>query len=316
MLKSTDNADFPLIVDSTMRSAYASCPTRFYWEFIRQIAPRERSIHLHFGASFAKALEVFRRTYYALHEKIDKPEAFVSAEVAGFRALCVEYGDYEDEEGQRKNFVTCVMAYLSYVRHYPPETDFVKPYMTEAGIPAVEFTFAFPLSVNHPRSDEPLLYAGRFDMLGVFNEQLFVLDDKTASQLGGYWSQQWDLRGQFLGYCYAARTFGFPVAGAIARGTAIKAKGIEHVDAVVPLPAWLLDNWWEQVQYDISSAVADWAAQQWPQNFDQSCTAYGGCPYKVLCTSPEPERWISTNFVRRHWNPVASDPTRPEDAAP
>lgn len=313
-----DNLEFPLVWDSTMRASFVSCPTKCYWEFFRKVAPNSSSIHLHFGAVFARGLEVFRKTYYKVKEESGEGGSFsIShdvAELKAFQAMAIEWGEYEELDGSPKTFANCVAAMLSYFSHNPPETDHIQPYFAADGTPAVEFRFAVSLEdVLHPDTGEPLIYAGRFDELGLYNNQLFVADDKTSTQLGSYWSKQWDLRGQFIGYVYGAQQFDYPVAGALVRGTAIKKSGIDHADAVVPISNWLITAWREQLARDLERAKKAWEEGWFDQDFDQTCTAYGGCSYKVLCQSPQPERWAKTHFVKRVWNPLAKDPTAEEE---
>ena len=40
-------------------------------------------------------------------------------------------------------------------------------------------------------------------MIVELNNGLFIEDDKTASQLGSKWANQWEMRSQFSGYTWA-----------------------------------------------------------------------------------------------------------------
>ena len=44
---------------------------------------------------------------------------------------------------------------------------------------------------------------------------------KRQRQLGDSWARQWELRGQFTGYCWAAREAGIDVNGVLVRGVSI-----------------------------------------------------------------------------------------------
>ena len=305
---------FPSVWDNTMRGAYVSCPRKFYWEFMRRLGPLDPSIHLHFGGCFAKGLEDFRRIYYDTAHITDCTHRFDAALAEGVRAILTEWGDFEAPEGETKNLDSCLLAFDAYLQHWAPATDYIKPYITRSGSPAVEFTFAIPLEdVLHPTTGEPLIYAGRFDMLAVYNEQLFVEDDKTTKQLGPTWPRQWPLRAQFIGYCWAAQEYGLPVAGTIVRGTAIYKDRFGFAESIIPSHKWKIARWREQLSLDLERAKADWRANRWGYDFDSACASYGGCSFQRLCDAPDAERWIEGNYAERHWNPLAADPTAPEE---
>lgn len=197
-------------------------------------------------------------------------------------------------------------AFDYYFVQWDLGTDTLKPYMPK-GKPAVEFSFALPIpGVNHPTTGDPMLYVGRFDMLGEMpGGALFVVDDKTTKALGPTWSQQWDLRAQFTGYCWAAREYGHDVQGAIIRGISILKRSNGHAQAITYRPQWKVDLWLDQLIHDVKTMISMWESGRWSLNLDASCTLYGGCPYKALCDVPNPEHWIAGNFEVRVWDPLA-----------
>lgn len=299
---------FPLIWDSSMRGSFVACPRQFYWQYLRQLGPSETSVHLHFGGAFAAGLEAFRKEFYG------NSRDFRAAQAAGLRAILSFWGDYEPPADSPKTLENCLLAFDAYLTHWPPDTDYIQPYMPASGVPAVEFRFAIPLEdVPHPETGEPLIYAGRFDMLGLYNSQLWAVDEKTTTRLGPSWTAQWDLRAQFIGYVWAARQFDHQVAGAIVRGTAIKSSGFDFAEVPVTIPEWKINAWREQLSRDLRRAIQCYTEGYWDMNFDSSCTSYSGCSYKRLCDSPEPERWVDTYYVTRHWNPLQLDPTAPKE---
>ena len=145
-------------------------------------------------------------------------------------------------------------------------------------------------------------------MLGLYDDILFVIDEKTTSQMGPSWSKQWTLRAQFTGYVYAAKTFGHQVAGAIARGVAIRKTGFDVGDAMVQTPEWQIERWWLQLHRDVQAMIQNWEERYWDYNLDSSCTSYGGCTFADLCTVSTPEVWIDSSFTTRDWDPLALDP--------
>lgn len=294
--------DFPTIWDSTIRSALVSCPYKWAWEYgACRVPDTATSIHLHFGGCYASGLEAWRKAFW--EDPSPDREAYAIAE--GLKALITAWGDYEAPEGV-KNLESLVAAYESYTREYPPLADHLKPMKTSEGRhEAAEFSFAIPLEdILHPTTGEPIIYAGRFDMICEYNKALYVLDDKTTTRLGPSWYRQWDMRGQFLGYIYAARRFDMPVAGAAIRGTAIKKSGIEHAEVIFQIPEWKVEEWRTVLTYDITRAIGLWKSWYFPKNFGESCQAYGGCSMKPICNTPNPGRWAEIYTKERKWNPL------------
>jgi len=292
--------DFPSFVDSSARGAFADCPHKFFYQYLRHLHSLTPSIHLHAGGAFAKGMEVARAHFYAKNN---------SAQVSigeGMRAIILFYGDYMCPEDSAKSCENILQAFDYYFVQWGMETDTLKPYMNK-GIPAVEFSFALPLpECNHPVSGDPILYTGRFDMLGQLSGGgIYVVDEKTTKSLGSTWPQQWDLRAQFTGYCWAAKEYGFEVEGAIIRGISILKRSNGHAQAITYRPQWKIDLWLEQLIRDVKSMIRMWEEGHWEQNFDAACSLYGGCSYKPLCETHNPEQWIVGNYAKRVWDPLA-----------
>jgi hypothetical protein len=190
--------------------------------------------------------------------------------------------------------------------------------MLGEGEPCVEMSFALPIPARrHPVTAEPLLYAGRFDMLGVYRNSVYIVDEKTTLALGPTWRSQWTLRGQLSGYCFGARSFGVEAAGCIIRGIGILQQDIRFEEAIVTRPPWHVDRWLAQLCRDVDRMLAAWERQQkypdapheaWDQAFDSACSAYGGCGYVDLCDTPEPERWYD-DFEIKPWHPLERETT-------
>ncbi len=295
--------DFPALIDSTMRASFKACPQKFYWEWMRRLTLVEKSPDLLAGGAFAKGMEVVRRAFYGEKKSADQ------ALYEGIIALIEFFGDYDPPESNPKTCARMVGALDEYFQVYPLATDYIQPYMTSDG-PAVEITFALPLQVKHPTTGDPILYGGKFDMIGLHQqyELLYVVDEKTTKQLGPTWPDKWTLRGQFLGYMWGAQSYGIEVTGSLIRGISILKKSYGHAEALISLKPWMLDEFIEQVNRDVADMIRHWEEGHWGKVFDEACNSFGGCPMKKLCLSPEPERWISQLYRRNHWNPLKKNP--------
>ena len=298
------NLEFPTVIDNSMRSAFVMCPMKYWLQYRQHLQPAKTNPDLFAGGCFAKGIEMARRAFY--EEKLSEEASINAGAVAFINEWGLEYDP--DSDYTPKTFDATLGAYLDYFREYPMGMDTIQPYINAEGRAGVEFSFAIPIpDVTHPITGEPILWAGRFDMLGEREGSLFVVDEKTTKQLGATWLNQWDLRSQFTGYCWAAKEYGLPVAGAIVRGVRILKARYGHAQVITYRPQWQIDRWLEQVQRDIKRMIVSWEEQHYDMNFDGACTMYSGCQYRSLCTQRNPENWVPGYFHYRPWNPLAND---------
>ena len=290
---------FPELLDNTALSSFKKCPLDWYYSSLRNLAHKGKNIHLHAGGSYAAGLEAARRAFY------DQGADEETAIVAGLQTLTLFWGDHDVPLDEAKSFPRVFLALIEYFIQYPLETDIIKPFRLANGKSAIEFTFAVPLSINHPVTGQPLLYGGRFDMLAERDGVLFAEDDKTASQLGSQWNRNWLLDSQFTGYTFAAQSFGYPVAGAIIRGLSFLKGGFGHAQSIVYRPDWQIERWLETTEYCVKQMILLWESNYFPPTLDKSaCNSYGGCAYSPLCESRDPEAWIPVHYEPRNWNPL------------
>ena len=292
-------APFPMAIDSTMRAAFTSCPQKYYREYFQHWKRIEQSPDLVAGKAFAAGLEATRNAYW--RDGITDPTEAIGL---GVQALLEEWGDYEPPVDHVKSLDRMVGALDEYFTNYGFATDHLQPLMQEDK-PAVEFSFALPIpDTRHPQTGEPILYTGRFDMLGLFNGSLFVVDEKTTKQLGPSWYKSWTLRSQFTGYCWAAKTYDYPVAGAIVRGISILKTKYGHAESIQYRPDWFIDQWLHQLKRDIDRMIECWESGYWDYNLDMACTHYGGCVFMDVCSHPRPDEQLRDNFQKRIWDPM------------
>ena len=141
-------------------------------------------------------------------------------------------------------------------------------------------------------------------MLGVRDGRTCIRDEKTAQRLESNWAEKWDLRSQFLGYCWSLQHNGIPCNTVVVRGVIINLTTIRQVEAVKIYSQHLIDRWFEQTRRDLERIVSCYKEGYFDYNFGDTCTAYSHCPFIPLCSSPAPKLWYSTYEVRR-WNPLS-----------
>ena len=298
--------EFPLVWNDSLRSAFVSCPRAAYWEFFHHWRTSGRpSTHLHAGKAWAAALETTRKAYYG-KDKLDA----LTAQALGLKTLIETYGDHTPPDRgteANKTLDRMMEAFQYYFTAFPLDQDPVQPYYDRDGNPMVEFNFALPIDQKrllHPDTGEPILFAGRADMVATFAGALSIYDDKTTSQLGATWANQWNRRSQFSAYAWAAREYGINVSQIVVRGIAILKEKINHAQALPIRSPHNIAEWHEQTVRDIQRAIQCWREGYFDVNLSDSCSSFGGCPYQQPCMSSDPDRWLESGYVRMKWDPV------------
>lgn len=295
----TDKAPFPLVWDNTLRGHFVSCPQAAYWGGFQHYKSTFPNIHLHAGKAWASALETTRLAFY--RNKIPQAAAVSS----GLETLIQAYGDFDCPPTVYKDLPRLIKGFIYYFQAFPLDKDPVQPHMGRNG-PMVEFSFALPLdeTLLHPETGEPIIYAGRADMVATYAGALGVFDDKTTGQLGAKWAGQWDRRAQFSGYTWAGQQMGLNLSQVIVRGIALKKDSYDHAQCILVRTKQHITEWHTQMVRDIRRAIVCWQEDYWDKSLDEACNAYGGCVYKQPCSANNPEPWLKANFIRREWNPV------------
>lgn len=282
-----------------MLNTFRSCPRKFELQYLRHWKPQSTNVHLHAGAAFAAALEDCRRAYYDLGAD---PEL---AATIGLRKLFETYGDFECPPDSAKSLERMSQAFEYYLDAFPLATDAARPKKMASGRHAVEFSFATPIDdFFHPVTGQPLIYSGRSDMVVEMANGVFIMDDKTTSQLGASWANQWEMRAQFTGYCWAAHRAGHAVDGVLVRGVAILKTKFNHAQHITYRPAWEIDRWYTQTLRDLIRMRDMWESGLFDYNLGEACGEYGGCMFVPICKKPNPDEWLSAYFAQKKWNPL------------
>lgn len=293
---------FPEVIDSTILVCSRACGAKAKYQYFDCLAGSP-SVDLHFGGAIAAGMETARRNFF--QNRFPAREAENSA----LNAASDFWGDFippPRKTESSKNWGSLVQTLSAYWKKWPIDSDEVRP-LADKGI---EFTFAIPLDIPRPdRPNEPILYGGRFDLLGTWHDMLVILDEKTqGTSFNDKWSRKWALRNQFLMYLWAVQKSGYHINTVIVRGLSILKTKIDFAEAIVSVPPYMIERAYIQTVRDIRRLSAMWTEGYFDYNFGDSCTAYGLCPFADLCNAENPVEWYSL-FGRRTWNPLAKDPT-------
>lgn len=319
----TTDVLFPEVLDNTIVTAFARCPRYAYYRHFLHLQPKGVRVHLDAGKCYAKALEVTRLAFWTKDSPTYKDQA-LSVEL-GFRSLIKSWG-YDPSTDRvfaqtKKEFHRVAEMFILHFQRFGLRTDKFRPHFMD-GKPAVERSFTLQLDIKNPDTGDPILYHGRYDMLAEGMGGLWIFDDKTCSQLGATWANQWDFRTQFTGYVYGAKAHGIPVLGAVVRGACFYVGHADFAESITRRQQWQLDQWWNDIHQLVHSMVEYYKMAKNSQTelppitlasifpatgmFNEACKAYAGCEMKTLCESREPRRWLS-GFTTRVWDPRNPD---------
>lgn len=289
---------FPAVIDSSLVSAFRSCPQKAFLGYLSHWKPGEESVHLVAGKAFAAGLETVRRAFYI--DGLPAEEAIP----LGLVTLFQEYGTFTEPPDSPKGPFRMAGALEFYFHSYPLGADGAKPHLFGGERHGIEFSFAQPFPVRHPETGDPLLFSGRADMAADAFGGVFLYDEKTTSQLGAQWLRQWEHRSQFTSYCWGFREHGYKPTGLVVRGVSILKDSYGTAQVLTYRSAWEVDRWLEQTTRDVERMKLAWETGYWDWNLDHACNEYGGCSFNRVCKSPDPQKWLEIYFTRRKWDPV------------
>jgi hypothetical protein len=293
---------FPEYVDSTMRAAFVSCKRKYFNEFILNRRSGAGNVHLVAGGAFAAGCEAVRKAYYG------KGFSAEDALFEGHKALIAKYAEPERFADHNKSLPNMMGALDAFFQHWGLAADHYQPYRQSNGEPAIEFSFSIPLSgTAHPVTGLPILYCGRFDWVGQHENtgELYAVDEKTTSQLGATWPNQWKHRAQLTGYVWAARQFDLDLSGAVIRGISILKKGYGHAESLQLRSNFYIERWHNQLLRDVAEMIKCYNEGYFDFDFGEACTSYSTpCAYTDSCGSSRPEDYVKANFEHVRWNPI------------
>lgn len=288
---------FPAYLDNTIREAWDSCQRKAYYQYLCGWSSEFKSVDLHFGGAFASGIEYARKKFFG--------EGLSGEESALLGALLAhaEYGTFIPAKETNKTRAAACVGVLSYFHQYPMETEPFVPHVV-GGKPCIEFNFTIPIPVRNPETDEPIIYTGRFDELSTNDGVLYLKDEKTTSRLGGTWGNQWELAGQFTGYAWGAREYGYPVVGALIRGVSALKGGFGHLQIISARTPIMIERWYEEMIRDAQDMREAWIRGDWRYSFGAACKSYNGCHFVPVCSALEPERVLPLRYVQSFWDPL------------
>lgn len=307
----TELITFPEVIDNTMRKELIKCHKAAHYRFEQGLESVEAiRVDLVAGGAYAKGLEVMRRAYFEQSMPARKAVGL------GVAAVSAQYGTFVADKLTTKTVQRMAGALAYYEQEFPLDQETIKPFKLYDGRWTIECQFVQEIPLLHPTTNLPLKYAGRFDMLGIDeNGKAWVVDEKTTSQMGDKWSNQWFLDSQITGYCWGARKLldanghaDTLLAGAYINGIAIRKYDYEAKRLPVFREDWEIERWYEQMLCDVQAWKRAFMGQDHSMALDHACAYYlNPCQFTPLCKSRNPERLVDGSFVVRRWDPTERD---------
>lgn len=298
---------FPNVIDNSMMVTFRACPRKWFYQYALGLRPRGSSIDLVAGAAFAAACEHVRRGVY--ERKLSLRDAIQAALPHFMR----EWGETETPKYSPKTYNNMWLAVEKYFERNNPLTDVVQPIFVD-GKCSAEWTISVDLPFKHPETHIPLIYGGRFDLLGIYKKELMcIVDEKTTKQFGDSWSRQWAIRSQFMGYSWGLQQHGYNVSMVMVRGIGIMKTDIRFETAMTTFNQATIDRWYEATLKDLDRMINYWQRETekfhrgYHAAYGDACTSYGMCPFATPCTSNNPEQWMG-DYEQKFWNPLAKMP--------
>jgi hypothetical protein len=320
--------------DSTSLSALKICPRYYQYTMIDNYQKKSDAIHLRFGIECGRTIDDYT---ISKSSGVNHDDAVFDS----VRALMVRIADWQPEPStkseevkSKENLIRTVVWYLD---NY--ENDAAEVVVLDNGKPAVELSFRIELDWgpdqphNHYYDDgtkmnlkddygelkishQPYLLCGHLDKVVNFSGDLFVMDHKTTTgTLGSYYFDQYNPHNQMSAYTLASQLImKSPIKGVIIDGIQVvnvadpnRKKEPFFRRGITYRTQDQLEEWLADTRRWLALAEGYATEGHWPMN-DTSCSMYGGCRYREVCSkSPQVRKtWLKSNFTQgnERWNPL------------
>lgn len=305
-------------IDNFALTMAQTCPAKYNLRMNEGWTARRRSGALGFGSCLHEGLAVWYRT------------GDLGASLLAINEKWPEGMPVDDFRTKEK----CITTMIEYSKTYPSE-GFKVVGMPDAPVIEVPFTldtgmflpcthcnavkvntFRYEAQCSACGTDkEPIEYGGIYDMLVEFGGQMFVVDHKSTSILGGGYFNQFKPNNQMTGYIWAANLlsgyhFDDPsvrplVTGAIINAIGIYKKGATKFEREITSRTYTEIHEWLGNLYAECCVLQNFKQTgQWPMRTG-ACTLYGLCEYHSVHSLAHPvERMkrLESDFVQDKWD--------------
>src|SRR3990167_2071319 len=281
-------------LDNSKRSTFASCPKKYYWNYVRHLQSRYGAEPLIFGKVYHALHEMYRKL---TKEGVDHSNKMSKAFKHGLEVWEKELSfSYILDPEDFRTFENC---YLAFVKYFETFSDDIEPI-------EVEHYFSEPLVTV---DDYDVSFAGKVDCIGKLHsgEEIAIFDDKTTSYSLNAIKEQAHRSAQFLGYSWiASKRSAIPTNIAYVNCVYLKnlksGLTIQHDRGVTIFSDVDYTEWHKSIINTSYRIVEAHKTNSFPMEFDSCYGKYGRCKYLNLCTMPfYSEEYAQEHFVEREW---------------
>lgn len=276
------------IWDNSTISCFQTCRRKYYFQYIRHLRPIVKGTPLIFGGAVHDALDCY-------YKGVDREKSAVEA-IKLFKSI------YTTPEGDTlrtvENGVKMLVWYFTKYKGEP---------FTVVGKPEEGFVFFCG----------DILYGGRLDLPVEWDGQLWIMEHKTTTRLGGSYFDQFELDKQMTGYIIALEEYsGRKCSGCIINAMEpwkevkrVSAKTKQPEDHFLRKPLTKSKELKERFRYNVQAIVRDIKWCEANNEFQEAekkeaCFYYNrNCPFLQLCQYGENDKVIARDYVVEKWEP-------------
>lgn len=298
-------------LDNTKRSAFISCPRKYYWAYVRNLRSVHGSAAIRYGVVWHAMMEEMYKKMVEIGKWVDPMTNLTDILTAGQKAWDKESLGLTFTETYR-TMGNAAKALLVYLDSFANDPMMVKPTATEQ---------VFEILME-PENDEeklyfsdlaPFVFTGKLDMQILLDGIPWITEHKTTGSYMAQAKSRLHRSPQMMGYTWASKRIGIKVQGLLT--------AIHHISA-----RKLKDGSWGEPKIEFERVpqmytdfdLADWRRSfldtavriqkehirgLWPMCHD-NCYQYGMCSYANLCeqdSKPLEDR-ITSGYVEYKWD--------------
>lgn len=301
-------------LDYSKRTTLRECLRKFFFNYIRHIAPEKGSTALRFGSTFHAMLEGF-------YEQIlltgwGETQKAIHRGLSYGKIVWDEESSKQDFNLDYRTFEQCCELFLAYVTHW--QNDAVDMEVVET-----EQAFKVELELTEEEAKLGLaapvrkFFIGKIDLVAKMHGALTIVDHKTTSSYLKNMERELGRSPQGLGYLYGygLKTGNQPVqvymnfahqscrwSAAKSQWGAIKVEFGRFPQMFTPED---IRQWRLAFLHSIKEIYTCLSTGFWPQCTESCFTKFGACPYLSLCEQDCGVMEVHLDGYReRVWNPA------------
>jgi hypothetical protein len=303
-----------IILDAHLIKTFRACEQKFYWFEEAHIIGKGRNAAPGFGIAMHSAIEHFRKAKKLGMNFNRSLEAGKAALIASYQANMPVESQQEVMQDDKRSLPNALRIYDGYCKHYEP---FLYSFLY------VEIPFALYIGQVYSevsKANKDVVYVGIIDAVLEHRARVYINDLKTTAwTLNESWLEGFRMDQGLIGYTIAARELlGVDTQYALVHGIWVqkepktdKAKKIDEYFRAKEIywDAHQLEEWHSNTLRTAKRIEMSRAANDWQMDFGQNCSAFGGCSYRPLCSSPLGfrHRLIELDYETAFWAPLEDE---------